>query len=208
MSAIGTSQTRPHPLQNYVQSQLNGGADEETIVGELGKSGVEENMARRLVRSVQMQPINDPVQNSASFASVQAGLLGGAIASILAGLVWGGIAILTGLEIGFAAVGVGAACGYGVLLFSKGKTSTIHQCIAAGSAVFGILIGKYFVAYLWAKEMIAQELGPETAANMSIFSLDLFGEYLSSLGEFIDGYDLLWLVLALGTAWKITRSGD
>ena len=208
MSAIGTAPSKPHPLHNYVQTQLNSGADEDTIVSELGKSGVEETMARRLIRSVQAEPIATDVQNTASFGSIQAGAMGGALASILSGLVWGGIAILTGLEIGFAAIGVGAACGYGVLLFSKGETSSIHQFIAAGSAIFGILIGKYFVAYLWAKEMVAQELGPETAANMSLFSFHLFGEYLSNLGEFLDGFDLLWLVLAMGAAWKITGSGD
>jgi len=208
MSAVGTTQTKPHPLHNYVQNQLDSGADEDTIVSELGKSGVEETIARRLIRSVQMEPVTTPLQNSASFGSIQAGVLGGVIASILSGLLWGGIAILTGLEIGFAAVGVGAACGFGVLLFSKGETSSIHQFIASGSAIFGILIGKYFVAYLWVKEIIAQELGPETAANMSVFSMKLFGDYLANLGEFLDVYDILWLVLAIGAAWKITGGSD
>lgn len=205
-ASITGTQNKPHPLQNYVQSQLNSGADEETLVSELGKSGVEAEAARRLIRNVQANPTITRTGDSASFQSIQAAILGGLIASVVAGSVWGAIIILTGWEFGIVAWAVGAACGYGVLLFSKGETTSTHQFIAIVSGIFGILIGKYFAFYVALKDIIAAEVGPETAARMSVFSLQLFGQYLANLGEVLGMYDMLWIALAIISAWKITGS--
>ncbi len=211
MPAVSSAQTQSgsHPMKNYVRTQLQNGADLETIVSELGKSGVEENMARRMIESVQQEPAGATIAPPGETPSLQMALLGGVISALVAGAIWGGIIIATGWELGLIAWFVGGAVGYGILIFSKGESGPARQYIAVLCSVFGILIGKYFAFYVVFKEWVAQELGPETAANMSVFSLDLFGQFMGNLGEVLGPYDLLWIGLACVSAWKITSAaGD
>ena len=118
MSAVSSTQSKPHTLENYVRTQLQNGNDEETIISELGKSGVEANAARRLVDSMKLQAANAPMPNMAASSTIQSAILGGLIAALVSGFIWGGIIIATGYEIGWVAWFVGGACGYSVLLFS------------------------------------------------------------------------------------------
>ncbi len=191
-------------MRRYIATQLQGGADREAIVAELGKSGIEEQTARKLVEDIYQETLNGPIKLSESSPSLQPALLGGVAAALIAGAIWGGVALLTGWELGLMAWFVGAAVGYAVLLFSKGETSSTHQLIAVGYSILGILIGRYVTFYVILKEFVTQELGPETAAGMSIFSLKLFGEFLGGMGEFLGLWDLLWMAFACITAWKLT----
>lgn len=207
MSAVSTSnqtQGKVHPMRNYVRTQLQNGADLETLVAELGKSGIEENIAHQLVTSVSQESLNGPINPSAETPSIQMVLMGALAASLIAGALWGVVALLTGWELGFMAWLVGAAVGYAVLIFSKGETTSIHQIVALVFSFFGILVGRYVTFYAVLKEYIDSEIGPDTAASMSIFSFELFGEFLGNLGELMGAWDLVWIVFACITAWRLT----
>ena len=208
MSAINTSNPsgKVHPLQNYVATQIQNGVDHDMIVSELGKSGVEESMAHRLVESVQHQALNGPIQPVGTSPAIQPAILGGLVASLIAGAIWGGIIIATGYELGIVAWGVGAAVGYGVLLFSKSECGFPQQMTAVGFSIFGILVGKYFTFYVMLKEAVGIELGPETAEALSVFSPGLFLNYLANLGEVMGPFDLFWIALACISAYKLTNA--
>ncbi len=206
MSAINTMAppAKAHPLQNYVATQIRNGVDHDMIVSELGKSGVEESMAHRLVESTQHQAMNGAIQPTGAVPSLQSSILGGLVASLITGAIWGGIVLATGYELGIVAWGVGAAVGYGVLMFSKGECGFPQQVTAVGFSILGILMGKYFAFYVILKEAVGVEFGPETAGEMSVFSPGLFLTYLANLGEVMGPYDLLWIVLACISAYKLT----
>ncbi len=205
MQAVSShTQTGPHPMRRYIAGQLQAGVDRDTIVAELGKSGIEEQTARKLVEDIYQETLSGPIKLGESSSSIQAALLGGLAASLVAGAIWGGVALLTGWELGLMAWFVGAAVGYAVLLFSKGETGSIHQIIAVGYSILGILIGRYVTFYVILKDFVQQELGPETAAGMSIFSPQLFSEFIRNLGEIFGMWDLLWMAFACITAWKLT----
>jgi hypothetical protein len=200
--------TQSDHLRNYVATQLSNGTDVDTVVAELGKSGIQEDMARRLVESVSQAPMSAAIHPQGGTPPIQGALIGGALAALVGGLVWGGLVILTGFEFGIVAWLLGGAVGYAVLMFSKGETGFPQQIAAVVFSIGGILLGKYLTFYYFVKEVVSQELGAVTAENISLFSAGLIGEFLGGLGDVVGLFDLLWIGLAVGSAWKITSSSE
>ena len=64
---------------------------------------------------------------------------------LVAALIWFGVVVLTGFELGIIAVGVGYAVGYGVFLGSKKHTGLQLQLLAAGLSLVAILVGEYLI---------------------------------------------------------------
>jgi hypothetical protein len=96
-------------------------------------------------------------------------------------------------------------CGTVVVLFSRGKRGRPLQIIAVLSSVLGILIGKYVAFSHYLKEAIGNEYGQDAASEITIFSskaVEFFGENLRSL---VGGFDILWIVFAVLTAWRIPK---
>lgn len=210
MPAVSTHNTqgKAHPMRNYVRTQLQSGADLETIVAELGKSGVDEQMAHKLVNSVSQDGVDGSINPSGDAPSIQMAVLGALAASLIAGAIWGGVALLTGWELGLMAWVVGAAVGYAVLIFAKGEPTSAHQIVALVFSFFGILVGRYVTFYAVLKAYVTTDIGPDTAANMSIFSFQLFGEFLGNLGDIMGAWDLMWMAFACITAWKLTSPSN
>src|SRR5690349_19433253 len=69
-------------------------------------------------------------KEKASLAQLLPAIAGGVFAAILCGVAWTAMVVLTDMEIGYAAVGVGLASGYGVLLGAGKKKSTELQVVA------------------------------------------------------------------------------
>lgn len=80
-------------------------------------------------------------------------LLGGAVGAAIGAAVWAGIIIGTGYQVGYVAIGVGALCGFGTAIGSRGQTGAMTGVIAVLFAVLGICAGKAVgVAYYVNKE--------------------------------------------------------
>ena len=133
-------------------------------------------------------------------------ILGGLLAAIVGGAIWGGVAIYTGSEIGYVALGIGFLCGMGVVMFTGGKKGMPLQMIAIVSSVLGIVIGKYVSFFNVVKGITAEEHGAKAVATMSMFSMEMiqfFGENLTAMAS---GMDALWIVLAVYMAWSIPKA--
>ena len=133
------------------------------------------------------------------------GAVGGLLGAIVGGLVWGLILQFTEYEAGFVAWGIGLLCGWAVGYFSSKGRGTIFQLIAIFSSILGILIGKYYGFYYLLKEFIAQDYGTEAAAEVSIFSFDVVLLFVEFLADMVDLYDLVFVGLAIYTAWRMLR---
>lgn len=133
------------------------------------------------------------------------GLIGGFVGAVIAGLIWAAIAIITDYEVGYVAIGVGALAGWGVMLATKRRKGLPYQIIAVITGILGILIGKYLTAVYIYREVLIKDYGIELVNEIGIgalFSdtLSFFPDYLSAMLEPID---LLFIVLAVVTAWGI-----
>lgn len=178
------------------------------------------------------QPQFHPELEHISDGSFPMAIVGGIAAALIGAAVWAGIAIAADLEIGILAWGLGVLTGYGVVLLGRGRGSS-YALIAAACALFSVFMGKYFaVAHVLPKmaeeaqsqmaaidpEMAAflgqvdqatlnqaleQELG-FNPADVTYFSVGAVVSFMiNNASDIFSAYDLLWIALALASAWKI-----
>lgn len=133
--------------------------------------------------------------------SIPLGIVGGIIAAIVTGIVWALIVVVTDYELGFAAWGVGLVCGFATILFGRGS-GVQFQVIAVVTSIVGILIGKYGIYYYYLKQYLIGEYGEEALVGFSLFSSDVAIDFASAISSMVGGYDILWVILAVATAWK------
>lgn len=124
--------------------------------------------------------------------------VGGLVAAIVGGVIWGFLVAATDTELGIVAIGVGVLAGFGVVLGARRKHGAPLQVIASVAAVVGVLFGKYFGFV----QIVNDELGAGTA---SVFDGRTFSAFRDLIGEVFSGWDVLWIVFAVYTAWRIPQ---
>jgi signal peptidase I len=120
-------------------------------------------------------------------------LLAGLVAAAAGGLAWGLVVEWTGYEIGIAAWGVGVLVGYAVLAVA-GRKALELQVAAVALALLGVLLGKY-LAFAF-----VNDLGALSGDTVSFFR--------DNLGQLFGLFDLIWIGLAVATAWLTLRPDD
>jgi len=181
-------------------------------------------------------------------------------ASVVGGLVWAGIVVATGYEVGIVAWGIGLLCGVAIVLVTDERNERMGAA-AAGLAFLGLLIGKLLIVqwgvvpalaeeiasepkYLYPialdRMVEARELAPDEMAEMEADDDEIPDAIQSSIEEKVKGrvsrmsadekkalaretaervvssmgyleriqavssfYDVLWVILALASAWKL-----
>jgi DNA-directed RNA polymerase subunit RPC12/RpoP len=106
-----------------------------------------------------------------------------ALGAILGAVVWAIVAVMTGLEIGWIAIGVGAAAGGGMAAgYDDKRDGTIPGIIAAFMALGGIVLGKIFIViwvlmplvtgnledFRFKREMIASNMATEALQKRGV----------------------------------------
>ncbi len=129
-------------------------------------------------------------------------VIGAAIVALVGGLVWAIIVVQSGYEVGFVAWGIGILAGFVVAYLARGVTVSL-QVIAVLAAGFGILLGKY-VTFVHQLRVVADDLlgSGEQFGYFGSNSIRLFRE---SLGDVFSAHDLLWIGLAVISAWRIAE---
>lgn len=122
-------------------------------------------------------------------------------AAVAGGIVWGLIVKWSEYEVGFVAWGIGFLAGIAVLTATGGRRGVPLQAIAIVCALVGIVIGKY-LSYAWVLQQVADE---QTGGlvEVSVFSRDTVDFFREDLGEVFGWIDLLWVALAVITAWRV-----
>lgn len=130
-------------------------------------------------------------------------------AAIAGGVAWGLIVKLTDYEVGIVAWAIGFIAGTAVLLASGGAKGRQLQAIAVVSALLGILLGKY-LSYAFAVQEELSELAESVGVEESIgiFSGDMFSFFREDLDAVFGLFDLLWVGLAVFTAWRIPQPDE
>jgi hypothetical protein len=140
-------------------------------------------------------PVTEP--SSSLLPAIAAGL----VAAIVGGIVWGLIVKISDYEVGFVAWGIGFIAGTAVVLATRGANGPRLQVIAVVSALLGILLGKY-LSYALTIQEAAEEAG---ITGLGILSGDMFGLFRGDLDTVFSLFDLLWVGLAVFTAWRIPQ---
>ena len=97
----------------------------------------------------EQDPELDPAMIEVAFQKFEAeqslvgGFLAGAVAALVGAGAWALVAVLTGYQIGFMAIGVGFLVGLAVQFAGKG-ISKIFGVMGAALALVGCLLGNYF----------------------------------------------------------------
>lgn len=185
----------------FVAEQMQAGRDQETIAGMLQKRGVERMQARNLVETVYPQLARVAEAERYSSEALAPAILGGVLAALAGGFVWGLIVILTDYEVGFVAWGVGFLAGLAVVRFAGGRKGAPLQAVAVVSSVLGIVLGKYISFAYFFKTAVEERFG----VDISYFDSVIFTAFRENLGDVFGGFDLLWAGLAVVTAWRLTR---
>lgn len=132
-------------------------------------------------------------------------LLGGAVGALLGAGVWTAISVFTNFEVGYVAVLVGFLAGRGVKLGAGSVAGSVAgsaagkglQVAAAGFALFGLVAAKYFTF----AHFFAQSLA-EDGVQAGPFHPEILAVFPHALPEMLSLFDLLWVALAMTTAWK------
>lgn len=203
--ATGT-QTQ-NDLEVLISEQLGSGKNRTEVVANLVASGMTESEANQAVERIYFQLKKAVSEEEFSGEVLMPALLGGFIAAIVSGAVWAAIAIWTGYEVGYVAIGVGLLCGLGVVILSQGKRGLPLQIVAVAASVLGIVIGKYGTyQHVFQESLMAMENGAVIAAEFSLFSVGMVQLFMADLSNMVGGYDLLWIGLAVYTAWSIPKA--
>lgn len=203
--ATGT-QTQ-NDLEVLISEQLGSGKNRTEVVANLVQSGMSESEANQAVERVYFQLKKAVSEEEFSGEVLMPALLGGFIAAIVSGAVWAAIAIWTGYEVSYVAIGVGLLCGLGVVMLSQGKRGLPLQIVAVAASVLGIVIGKYGTyQHVFQESLKAMENGAVIAAEFSLFSIGMIQLFMADLSNMVGGYDLLWIGLAVYTAWSIPKA--
>ncbi|HUQ23866.1 MAG TPA: hypothetical protein VM049_12750 [Gaiellaceae bacterium] len=139
-------------------------------------------------------PVSDP--SSSLLPALAAGL----VAALVGGIVWGLIVKISDYEVGFVAWGIGFAAGTAVVLATRGATGRRLQVVAVASALLGILLGKYL-----AFAFTVQDDVKATGDSIGLVSGDMFSLFRDNLDVVFGFFDLLWVGLAVFTAWRIPQ---
>jgi hypothetical protein len=132
-------------------------------------------------------------------------ILAGVAAAVIGGGVWALIGILTNLAIGYVAIGVGWLAGMAVVIGAGRKKGQVLQIVAVLCAVLGLVIGKYFIVVHAIKNFVLEEHGQEAADAISYVGGNTVEVFFDLLPEVVRPFDALWLILALGIAWRIPK---
>jgi len=192
-------------LRDLVLREMQSGTHKLLIAQKLTERGVDHSEATQLVEALHGSLLSQARRERVRAASLLPAMLGGGVAALVGGALWALIVAGTGYVIGYMAWGIGLLAGFAVIYSAGGRRGVPLQILAVGASVLGITFGKYFTFYYFLKQAVAQRQGAEIAARIPIVSKGLVLVFVNALPRMLSPFDLLWVVLAVLTAWRIPR---
>jgi signal peptidase I len=140
-------------------------------------------------------PIEPEPAGSLAFA-----VLAGLLAAIGGGIAWGLLDKWTSYEVGVVAWGIGFVTAFVVLRAAGGRRSVALQVVAVLASLLGILLGKYLG--------FAYAMQDDFGATAGLFSGSMRTLFWENRNEVFGLYDLLWIGLAVASAWISVKPDD
>lgn len=106
---------------------------------------------------------------------------GGLLAAVIAGIIWYFFVIITKIELGYLAIGVGYLIGWGVYLGSGKKRGIAIQLITVAITLLTLIVSSYLVYSHFVEEYLENELGKQVSLPIWAVLIDAPSDFLSSL---------------------------
>ena len=163
-----------------ITERIRQGMPKEAVVQELVGQGMEPTQAQQWVDAI----FEEARKQTLTGGAVAGALIAGGVAAVISAAAWIALVMLTDRELGLVAWAIGGLVGFAVSLASGKRRGRPLQIIAAIWAFLGVAIAKGIMFAL-------VSLGAEPGQNPVTM---VFG-----------GYDVLWVALAVITAWNMLR---
>lgn len=137
-------------------------------------------------------------------ANVPKAAVFGAVGALIGAAIWAAVIKWTNYEVGYIAWAVGALAGFGVVLGARPSRGRPYQITAVACALGGLVIGKYWGFAIQVAEAYEKENGEPLPYGP--FSGDMIELFTGNLSALLGAFDLLWIALAVGSAWQIPAS--
>jgi len=129
-------------------------------------------------------------------AKLPMGLLAGVIAATIGAALWAGVTVLTGYQIGWMAVGIGALVGVAVRAAGQGSTRAFG-ILGAALALTGCLVGNLLTGAV----ILGREWDVSVAVALSRLTPDLTVKLMTAI---FNPIDLLFYALAIWQGYKLS----
>ncbi len=120
---------------------------------------------------------------------------------LVSALIWFGVVVLTGYEIGFVAIAVGFLVGLGVTIGSGNKSGLDLQIMAGVFTLIAIMVGEYLIANHFIQQYLAEQ--SEVAISYFLNPSGVIEAIILMLKE--DPYSLLFWGIAVFVGFGIPR---
>ena len=205
---------------DLILGEMKLGTQKDAIVAKVTEAGVEKRNAEELVNEIFPAILSQAENEMPTVNSALLALVGGLVTAAVGAALWCALAIYGNMEVGYLAWGIGVAVGFAVVLCTGGKKGVLLQMISVGCSIAALVAGKTFTM-VWALRMAVggelaavqkagKDMGPEMTAaleqmaNIPYLSMQAFEVFFTNYQP--SGFDLLWIFLALTSAWAIPKA--
>lgn len=131
-------------------------------------------------------------------------IVGGLVGALLGSALWAVIGIVTEYEVGYVAIAVGFLSGGGVVLLGR-QRGIPYQMIAVLMSLVGLFAGKYYLYFHYSQIAVVEQYGQQAWDSMqwSVLSPEFFQFFLEDIGSLMEPLDILFIILAIITAWSL-----
>jgi len=117
--------------------------------------------------------------------------------ALISGLVWAGISIATGYNLGILAVLIGAATGLTAAAVAGGGIGGFERALSALFAALAIILGDYVIDVHYLKDIFAK-----SGLSTGYFDSDQINDFVKHFGTYVSGRDWLWIAIAAFVAFR------
>ena len=145
----------------------------------------------------------------------------GFVGAVVGAIIWYGVAAITDIQIGYLAILIGIFVGFGMKFLLKDANSLSMGLVAAGLALFGLLLGNFLLWYIqmpkWTREVLISDYGYSKVETEKISDSEMreeygFGEYISDDLTDFESTDhnpvISWIFYILAITIGFTRVYD
>jgi hypothetical protein len=180
----------------YVRDMLARGASVADADAAIARVDLNDRRPEHVVDEVHAELLAERAHEALRPGDLARGAAGAVAGAVVAAAAWAAVVSVTGYQIGFVALGVGLVVGGFARRASGGRTGSQLVVVVAALTVVAYALGKYLT--IWAQVR-------KDVPGLSPLSRPLFELVRHDPGAFVDGFDLLWLGIALSVAIGAVR---
>ncbi len=128
--------------------------------------------------------------------------LAAAIAALVGGLVWAGIVVATGYDLGILALFIGAGTGLTAQRVAGAPVGGLERGLAGAFAAGAIIVGKYVIFVHDVKTAQVQTVPADLRIPVGYLDGHWMSFFVHHFGTIVHGFDWFWIAIAAYAAFR------